>query len=359
MKEAIEKEKQKQLWRNDPSIYKENEVKMMKKMNQKTWVEMVRENKTYIFTQHILKYATRYGLKYIIFILTWILETGTDDQLYNIPIYTLYVIAFLLVFIPETYTGIYRICFWLYNLALLVLFAIMFVRQLNEPLIDHGFDLNATMALLLLYTFAYLYKHLNKVDRSLQNLMFKTHGKKKLDMSKLENQNKVNLRDILETEDQKQREKEDRLEKDSLKKKLGVHTYQRSNWIVFVVFLFPILVVEVCVYYCLMVNSLGEDTLILDSIYFVCLVCLILILNSVRAEDINKVFNRCVFFLLILFGIEMYFLVYTSLEKKDPETGRTYYDYDNTYTRIFKEKLKLVFVVLSLRVCLTFFKIQR
>jgi hypothetical protein len=297
-------------------------------------------------------------------VLTWLLETGTDSQLYNIPIYVLYVIAFVLVFIKESQVAIYRICFWLYNLALLSLFVFIFLHQLSKKSIDHSFDLNSTTSLLLIYTFAYLYKHLNKIDRSLANLLFKSYKKKKLTIQEIEEKDQINLKNILEVEDIRQndleKEKEEGQSTTSKQggKKKKINAYQKSNWIVFLIFLCPILMIELTVYYCLMVNSFNHETQIWDSIYFVMLIVLVILLNSVRAEDLNKIFKRTVFFFFVLFVIEIYYLVYSTLKVLDPETNEKVFDYDNMYTRFYKQKAKFVLIVLSLRTCFSFLGIE-
>jgi hypothetical protein len=358
VQDALKKAAVNKIWNADPLVQTEDEIKKEKEKTKVSWLQKIRSNKHYIFTNHIIKYSVRYGLKYFIFILTWLLRTGTKNQYYNIPIFSLYVIAFLLVFIKESNIIIYRICFWLYNLSLLSLFIIMFIQQLDETQIDHDFDLNATTSLLLIYTFAYLYKHLNKIDRSLANLMFKKYKKDKISISKIENQEQINLKDILEVEDIKQDQMEQKSEQKSVKsqKKQKTNAYQKSNWIVFIIFLCPILMIQLSVYYCLMINSITEKTEYWDIVYFVSLLILVIILNTVRAEDLNKIFKRCFLFLLILFVVEVYYLVITSI-KISNSTG-TFYDYDNMYTRFFKQKLKLVLIVLSIKTCISFFGIE-
>jgi hypothetical protein len=236
----------------------------------------------------------------------------------------------------------------------------MFVQQLDQETIDHDFDLNATTSLLLIYTFSYLYKHLNKIDRSLANLVFKKYKKDKLSLNKIENQDKINLKDILEVEDLKQDELENQSQSNSIQTfknpKLKKNAYQKSNWIMFIIFLSPILMIQLCIYYCLMINSITNRTEYWDIVYFVALIILVIILNSVRAEDLNKIFKRCFFFLLILFVIEVYYLVITSL--KTSSSSGDYYDYENMYTRFFKQKSKLVLIVLSLKTCISFFGIE-
>ena len=363
IRKALREALKKKIWNDDPLALTEKDLDDKKKKNSNlSLIQKIRSNKHIIFFNHIFKYTIRYGLKYFIFVLTWLLETGTDNQLYNIPIYILYVISFMLVFIKETNIVIFRICFWLYNASLISIFVFIFVRQLDDSQIKHDFDLNSMTALLLIYTFSYLYKHLNKIDRSLVNLLFKNYQKSKLNIEKIEDQGQINLKDILEVEDiqQHELEKQDSVKSgDSKKKKqIKVNAYQKSNWIVFVIFLCPVLMIELAVYYCLMINAITDENKIWDSIYFVSLVVLVIILNSVRAEDLNQIFKRSVLFLFILFVIELYYLVNSSLKVYNSSTKQYYFDYDNMYTRFYKQKAKLVLIVLSLKTCLSFFGIE-
>lgn len=351
----------KKIWNDDPLVQTEKEIREDADDQRPPLMTRLRTHKYVVFTNHIVKYSVRYGLKYFIFVLTWLLKTGTDSQLYNLPIYVLYVIAFVLVFVNESQVLVYRICFWLYNLALLTLFVFIFVHQLTSEDIDHGFDLNATASLLLIYTFAYLYKHLNKIDQSLANLLFKSYKKKSISLDALEEQGEVNLKNILEVEDIRQNDLEqeegDGKDQPSLnQKKKDVNAYQKSNWIVFLIFLCPILMIELAVYYCLMVNSFTADTQIWDAVYFVLLIVLVVLLNSVRAEDLNKIFKRCVFFFFALLVIEVYYIVSSSLKLID--LGDEDSDFDRLYTRSYKIKVKFILIVLSLRTCLSFLGIE-
>ena len=105
-----------------------------------------------------------------------------------------------------------------------------------------------------------------------------------------------------------------------------------------------------------MINSITNRTEYWDLVYFISLIILVIILNSVRAEDLNQIFKRCFLFLFILFVIEVYYLVITSM--KTSSSNGDFYDYENMYTRFFKLKSKLVLIVLSLKTCISFFTIE-
>ena len=234
----------------------------------------------------------------------------------------------------ESCTSIFRICFWLFNLALLSIFVLCFVRQLYSPLEHHSLSLNEIASVLLIYTFAYLYKHLNKVDTSLAKLLFKPPPDPTAKKQQLLQKDELNLKEVLRFQDYVLQ---------TGKKPNAL--YRKSNWITFLVFLCPIFILELAVYYTLMMNNISKNTLIPDSIYFFCLIILVFILNSIKVENINKVFLPCFFILFALFGLEVYYLVFDCL---NPDLT------DFVYTVSYRKKLKLVLVVLSLKTCFSF-----
>ena len=335
LRNSFRKEFKKQnrtIWQTDP--LETNEEETAAKKTKPSLIDKLVNSHFFIFAKHIFKYSLRYGLKYFIFILTWLLSADPKNELYSIPVYVLYATSFLLVFVKETCTSIFRICFWLFNLALLSIFVLCFVQQLNSPLKHHSLALNEIAAVLLIYTFAYLYKHLNKVDASLAKLLFKPPPDPNAQRQQLLQQDQLNLKDVLRFQDYVLQ---------TGKKPNAL--YRKSNWITFLVFLCPIFIVELAVYYTLMMNNISKDTLIPDSIYFFCLIILVFILNSIKAENINKVFLPCFFILFALFALEVYYLVFDCL---NPDLT------EQVYTVSYRKKLKLVLVVLSLKTCFSF-----
>lgn len=249
--------------------------------------------------------------------------------------YTLYACSFILVFIQETCTWIFRLCFWIFNLALLSIFVFCFVEQLQSPDRHHSISINHVASVLLLYTFSFLYKNLNKIDASLAKLLFKSPSDPRAQKEKILDKEELNLKDVLRYQDYVLQ---------TANKPNAV--YRKSNWITFLVFLCPIFILELAVYYTLMMNQINNKTWITDTIYFVSLILLVFILNSIKAENLNKVFLPSLFFMVVLFGFEVYYLVLDCIgDSTDP---------DSIYTQSYRKKFKLVLIVLSIKTCVCF-----
>lgn len=312
-----------------------------KKEYKRSWISLVLNSQCYIFVHHIFKYGIRYGLKYFIFGITWLLETYPNKIYQNIPIYCLYVIAFVLVFINEKHEWVFKICFWIYNVAILSLFIFGFVNRFNDDIKVTFWDMNTFAAILLSYTFSYLHKNLRKVDISLSKLLFKTSLHKQSKIKKLIEKNEICLKDILEFDEDNKNNGEI--------KNINRSTYKNSNWTTFLIFLCPILIIQITVYYCLLMFSISPVIFYIDIIYFISLLTVIILLNIENATNINKLFNKIFAFILILFFIEIFYIIYGKITN-DEVLGK--------YTENFRYKAKFVFLVLSLKVSFSFIRIN-